>query len=115
MLEIFAGMFKTLAPVSVETSVVGNGKTVLLDVQACPLVRDGAMVVLYGFARDVTEARRTERDRGELTRSLQLLLASTVEGILLDGATKGRCTMIQRRRHTHARPSSGRVHRTEHA
>ncbi|MFP5245129.1 MAG: response regulator, partial [Thermoanaerobaculia bacterium] len=76
---------------------------------------NGRVTTIYGFGRDVTEARRVERERQRLTRNLQLLLESTVEGILtvdLDG----RCTMSNRAAaeilgRTNAEMRGARLHR----
>ncbi|MBV8519583.1 MAG: PAS domain S-box protein [Acidobacteria bacterium] len=93
-LGICETMLETLAPAQLEvTLALENGRHVLLDVSTFPRVKNGAMVELYGFARDITEARRAEAERQELTRSLQMLLQSTVEGIYTIDP-QGVCTMV---------------------
>ncbi|HEX2832215.1 MAG TPA: PAS domain S-box protein [Thermoanaerobaculia bacterium] len=64
---------------------------VLVEVSIIAKEKEGATFV-YGFARDITAARRAEIERRELTRNLQLLLDSTAEGIITTDL-EGRCTM----------------------
>ncbi|HYC60978.1 MAG TPA: PAS domain S-box protein [Thermoanaerobaculia bacterium] len=79
-------------PASGELRIKGRHGDVLLDINSFPKVEDGRTLEIYGFARNVTEARRAENERNEVTRRLQLVLASTVEGIVtIDLA--GCCTM----------------------
>lgn len=81
--------------VAMEVRLLGRERVVVLDVTSFPKVEAGTTTALYGFARDVTEARRVANDRAALTRNLELLLASTVEGILTVDL-EGRCTMWNR-------------------
>jgi PAS domain S-box-containing protein len=93
LLDKFQQMFQTLKPFLGQVSILGRNGVVLLDVQSFPQVRDGGMTGVYGFARDITEERRAEEERQQLTRSLQLVLDSTVDGIYTMDV-EGRCTMI---------------------
>jgi PAS domain S-box-containing protein len=63
-----------------------------VEVTSFAKLENGVPEAIYGFVRDVTTERRAERDRQQLTRNLQLLLESTVEGILTFDL-EDRCTM----------------------
>jgi PAS domain S-box-containing protein len=78
-----------------ELLITGRDKSVLLHVTSFPEIRDGVRTETYGFARDVTEERKTEDEREQVTRNLQLVLESTVEGMYTMDV-QGRCTMINR-------------------
>lgn len=93
LLDAFAQMFLTLRPFTGQVGILGKDRIVLLDVQSFPEVRDGVVTGVYGFARDITEERCAEEERQQLTRSLQLVLDSTVDGIYTMDV-EGRCTMI---------------------
>ncbi|HEX7830541.1 MAG TPA: PAS domain S-box protein [Thermoanaerobaculia bacterium] len=85
-------------------ATVRTGEAVMteltLECQRGPIVIELSMIAkekngttaIYGFARDITAARRAERERQELTRNLQLLLDSTAEGIITIDL-EGRCMM----------------------
>lgn len=93
VLKRFAEIIELNAPRGMEMLAMGKHRVVQFDVKSFPRVENGVVLEIYGFARDITEERRATRDREELTRSLQLLLESTVEGIFtLD--LEGRCTMV---------------------
>ncbi|HEX7706233.1 MAG TPA: ATP-binding protein, partial [Thermoanaerobaculia bacterium] len=62
-------------------------------VSSFPQSENGIVTEVYGFARDITEERRAEQERESLTRDLQLLLESTLEGIFTIGPD-GHCTMV---------------------
>ncbi|MFP5246237.1 MAG: PAS domain S-box protein, partial [Thermoanaerobaculia bacterium] len=92
---LFRGLLENHVPVADELRIKGRNADVLLDLTSFAKVENGRVTTIYGFGREVTEARRVERERQRLTRSLQLLLESTVEGIFtLD--RDGRCTMVNR-------------------
>jgi PAS domain S-box-containing protein len=93
--ELFTTVLGQQEAVTTELRVLGRKGVLLLDVASFPKVEQGRTTAIYGFARDVTEARRTERDRQRVTRNLQLLLESTVEGIITTDLA-GRCTMSNR-------------------
>jgi two-component system, cell cycle sensor histidine kinase and response regulator CckA len=76
-----------------ECRLTANPRCPLLDVTLFPLLRDGAVIGVHGFGRDITESRRVELEREQLTRSLQLLLESTLEGIYAMDRD-GRCTIV---------------------
>ena len=78
-----------------EFLIIGRDKSVLLHVTSFPEIRDGVRAETYGFARDVTEERKAEREREQVTRNLQLVLESTVEGMYTMDV-HGRCTMVNR-------------------
>ncbi|MBV8520204.1 MAG: PAS domain S-box protein [Acidobacteria bacterium] len=72
--------------------ILGKNGPVTVELTSFPKVENGRTTAIYGFARDVTDTLRAEKERQNLTRNLQLLLESTVEGIIttdLDGI----CTM----------------------
>ena len=75
-----------------ELRILGRDRVVLLDITSHPKVVDDRTIVVHGFARDITEARRAEAERERVTRNLQLLLESTVEG-LITADLEGRCTL----------------------
>jgi PAS domain S-box-containing protein len=93
--ELFTTVLGQQESVTAELRVVGRKGVLLLEVSSFPKVEEGRTAAIYGFARDVTETRRTERERQRVTRSLQLLLESTVEGIITVDLA-GRCTMSNR-------------------
>ena len=93
--ELFTTVLERQEAVNAETRILGRNGTLVLDISTFPKVEQGRTAVVYGFARDITEARRVERERQRLTRNLQLLLASTVEGIVTVDLA-GRCTMSNR-------------------
>jgi PAS domain S-box-containing protein len=93
--EIFQRMFDEQTPIPMELRILGRERVVVIDVSSFPRVENGVTTAISGFARDVTEARRAADDRDALTRSLELLLESTVEGILTVDL-EGRCTMWNR-------------------
>lgn len=72
-----------------------DGTPILLDVTSVPKVVNGEFVSMHAFARDITEARRIEQERQQLTSNLQLLLESTAEGIVAVGV-EGRCELANR-------------------
>ncbi len=94
-LELFRELEETTVVVERELSITGRDKSVLLHVTSFPEIRDGVRTETYGFARDVTEERKTEGERQQVTRNLQLVLESTVEGMYTMDV-EGRCTMINR-------------------
>ncbi|HEV7765802.1 MAG TPA: PAS domain S-box protein, partial [Thermoanaerobaculia bacterium] len=79
-------------PMAAELRIKGKHGDVLLDITSFAKLENGRTRTVYGFARDVTEARRAENEHRNLTRSLQLLLESTVEGIITIDR-EGRCTL----------------------
>ncbi|HYK03241.1 MAG TPA: PAS domain S-box protein [Thermoanaerobaculia bacterium] len=93
--ELFMTVLGQQESLTAELRVLGRRGTLLLEVASFPKVEEGRTAAIYGFARDVTETRRTERERQRVTRSLQLLLESTVEGIITVDLA-GRCTMSNR-------------------
>ncbi len=81
--------------VAEETTIRGRDRDITVEVTAFPKVENGRVVEVYAFARDVTDARRATAERERVTRSLQLLLESTIEGMYTVDLN-GRCTMINR-------------------
>jgi two-component system cell cycle sensor histidine kinase/response regulator CckA len=94
-LELFTIVAGQQESVTSELRVLGRKGVLVLDVTSFPKVEQGRTGAVYGFARDVTETRRTERERQRVTRNLQLLMESTVEGIITTDLA-GRCTMSNR-------------------
>ncbi|HKR62963.1 MAG TPA: PAS domain S-box protein [Thermoanaerobaculia bacterium] len=78
--------------VAIEVTIDAPNGSLLLDVTCFPRIERGRTIAVYGFARDVTAPRRIELERQQLTRNLQLLLESTVEGILTIDCD-GRCML----------------------
>lgn len=97
--EVAAGLFYELLQhrhnVTLELEIAGRSANVMLDVTSFSNAANEGPVEVYGFARDITATRRAEHEREQLTRNLQLLLESTLEGICTVDPT-GRCTMINR-------------------
>ena len=93
--ELFETILAKQESLTAELRVVGRTGVVVLEVSAFPKVESGGTGAVYGFARDITETRKVERERQRLTRNLQLLLESTVEGIITVDLG-GRCTMSNR-------------------
>jgi PAS domain S-box-containing protein len=94
-LRLFEQMVTDGRDVREEVTILGRNRNAIVEVSSFTKSENGRVTEIYGFARDVTDARRVERERERLTRNLQLLLESTVEGIFtvdLDG----RCTMVNR-------------------
>lgn len=72
-----------------------DGQLVDILVSNIPIVVGGAVVGVYGIARDITEALRAVVARRELAERLDLLLSSTGEAIYgLDA--QGRCSFANR-------------------
>lgn len=93
--ETFSGMLANASASSNETALIGKERIVHVDVTSFPRVEDGVVVEIYCFARDITETRRVAAERERVTRNLELLLESTIDGIFtLD--RDGRCTMVNR-------------------
>jgi PAS domain S-box-containing protein len=89
--ELLGGRVRTDAALT----LLGSDRLIHVDVSCFVRAEEGEVREIYGFARDVTASRRAEAERERVTRSLQLLLESTVEGIYtidLDG----NCTMVNR-------------------
>ena len=91
--SLFHDLLTTGQNVTLELEVTGHHGNVMLDVTS--FSSSAGPVEVYGFARDITATRRAEREREQLTRNLQLLLESTLEGICTVDPD-GRCTMINR-------------------
>lgn len=94
-LDLFRDLREASVAVERELLIRGRDRSVLLHVTSFPEIRDGVRTETYGFARDVTEERKTEREREQVTRNLQLVLESTVEGMYTMDV-QGRCTMVNR-------------------
>ena len=78
-----------------EVTLLGYDRLIHVDVSCFVRAEEGQVREIYGFARDITASRRAEAERKRVTRSLQLILGSTVEGIYtLD--MDGNCTMVNR-------------------
>jgi len=86
-----AAVLASHEPVMAELTIDCKRGPILIEVSMIAKEKNGAIAV-YGFARDITAARRVERERQQLTRNLELLLESTAEGILTIDLS-GRCTM----------------------
>jgi PAS domain S-box-containing protein len=93
--ELFEVLLARQESVNTEVRILGRAGTLVLDISSFPKIENGRTAAIYGFARDITDARRVERERHRLTRNLQLLLESTVEGILTVDLA-GRCTLSNR-------------------
>lgn len=92
---LFARVLSEQISANAEIALLGKGRRVIVELTCFPKVDNGAVSEVYGFARDVTEARRAAAGRERVTRSLELLLESTAEGIYTVDL-EGRCTMINR-------------------
>jgi PAS domain S-box-containing protein len=93
--SVFGKMVADGQPATAQVKLLGSTRQPIVDVSSFAKIDNGVVTEIYGFARDVTEARRAEHERERLTRSLQLLLESTVEGIVTVDLY-GRCTMVNR-------------------
>lgn len=91
--EVFRAVIERQESASDTLTIVGRDRIAQIELTSFPKVENGRTTAIYGFARDVTEARRAERERQQLTRNLQLLLASTIDGILTFDLDS-RCTMV---------------------
>jgi PAS domain S-box-containing protein len=92
---LFEQILENSCSLSAEMTLLGKERNINIEVTSFPQTGAGAVVEVYGFARDVTETRRATQERERVTRNLQLLLESTIDGIItLD--REGRCTMINR-------------------
>ncbi|HYO75324.1 MAG TPA: PAS domain S-box protein, partial [Thermoanaerobaculia bacterium] len=95
IVRIFERMLREGTAAQAEMTLVGRDRQVHVEVSSFPKTADGQITEVYGFARDVTATLRATAERERVTRNLQLLLESTVEGIFtLD--REGRCTMVNR-------------------
>ena len=94
-MEAHRTMLQTRRRTAYHAWIYGRSSRLLLDITWFPRIVDDEIVAVYGFARDVTEHHLAEEERQRLTRSLQLLLESTVEGIFTVDV-EGRCTMLNR-------------------
>lgn len=95
ILRLFGELVATGKNQMAVTRLLGRTREVIVDVQSFAKIENGTIIEIYGFARDITEARRVAEEREQVVRSLHLLLESTVEGIYtidLDG----QCTMVNR-------------------
>ena len=78
-LELFASVLQEPRHVRSLAKIAGKSGPVLLDVATSPRVVDGAVVELYGFARDISEERRLEARLEQANRLSSLgRLAATV-------------------------------------
>ena len=94
--DLFHALTSSRKTLTWEAAVLrADGTRMLLDVTSVPKVVNGEVVSMYGFARDITESRRTEQERQQLTSNLQLLLESTAEGIVAVDV-EGRCELVNR-------------------
>lgn len=91
--EQFAKVLETASAVTAELCLEAGGKAVTVEIISFPRVDNGRVMEVHGFGRDVTATRLVEREREQVTRNLQLLLDSTLEGIVTIDP-EGRCTMI---------------------
>jgi PAS domain S-box-containing protein len=71
LLARMAGATDARTPVVAEVPVRGAAGTVLLELMMSTRVQEGRPVAIHGFARDVTEARRAERERRALEAKLE--------------------------------------------
>lgn len=95
VMTAFREMIERRSPENASLSLIGVDGPIAIEISSFVRTENDEVSELYGFARDVNEARRVEAERERVTRSLQLLLESTVEGIYtLD--LEGRCTMVNR-------------------
>ena len=83
-------------PVEGEFDVVtAQGGVVTVFASVTPLMSDGRLTHIHGFARDVTATKAAEAERERLTRDMQLLLESTYEAICAVDPN-GVCTLANR-------------------
>jgi PAS domain S-box-containing protein len=90
--EVFRAVIERQEAARDTLTIIGRESMAEIELTSFPKTENGRTTAIYGFARDVTEARRVERERQQLTRSLQLLLESTVDAILTFDLN-GNCTM----------------------
>lgn len=93
--RMFEGILAVGNGTSTETTLLGRDRAVIIDVQSFPKIENGVVTEVYGFARDVTDARLAAAGRERVTRNLELILESTIEGIYTIDP-EGNCTMINR-------------------
>lgn len=92
---IFEWMRENSAAASAEMRLLAKDRDLIVEVTSFPQSAGDELIEVYGFARDVTETRRATEERERVTRNLQLLLESTIDGVFtLD--LEGRCTMVNR-------------------
>ncbi|MBV9496778.1 MAG: PAS domain S-box protein, partial [Acidobacteria bacterium] len=72
-----------------------DGSMATVDTSVAATIKNGKIVEIHGFARDVTAARISEAESRRVTRELQLLLESTDEGICTFDL-EGRITLVNR-------------------
>jgi PAS domain S-box-containing protein len=68
---LFAEMQSTGSQMTTECAITGRERRVLLELNAFSRMRDGAVIGMYGFARDVTEERSAETERRKLELKLE--------------------------------------------
>lgn len=90
--SVLAG--ESLPPTDFRLRTADGGLRVV-QTTSSPTFKDGRVVQISGVARDVTGERELERERAELTRSLELVLESTDEGLAAIDL-HGICTMVNR-------------------
>ncbi|HEX6083500.1 MAG TPA: ATP-binding protein [Thermoanaerobaculia bacterium] len=71
LLERMADATYARTPLLAELPVRGATGTVLLELSMTTRMQEGQRVAIHGFARDVTEARRVERERRALEAKLE--------------------------------------------
>jgi two-component system cell cycle sensor histidine kinase/response regulator CckA len=68
---IMARLIDERQPASAEIRIIGSEGDVLLDVNCFPKVENGKTSTVFGFARDITAARRAEEERRKLEGKLE--------------------------------------------
>jgi two-component system cell cycle sensor histidine kinase/response regulator CckA len=68
---IMARLIDERQPASAEIRIMGSEGDVLLDVNCFPKVENGKTSTVFGFARDITAARRAEEERRKLEGKLE--------------------------------------------
>jgi PAS domain S-box-containing protein len=84
----------SLPPVDLRLKTRDGGLRVLQGTST-PAFKDGRIVQISAVARDVTEYRRLEQERTDLTRYLDLILQSTDEGLCVVDPL-GKVTLVNR-------------------
>jgi PAS domain S-box-containing protein len=69
--EILTKLLEQLQPVSAEVRVMGSEGDLLLDVTSFPKIENGKASTIFGFARDITAARRADEERRKLEGKLE--------------------------------------------
>ncbi|MBK5260613.1 MAG: GAF domain-containing protein [Thermoanaerobaculia bacterium] len=69
--SLLTSMLRQPQSMTREAKLVGRHGPVLLEVSVSPRVAEGRVVELYGFARDISEQRRAEAEKDQVTAKLE--------------------------------------------